>query len=101
MILMQKIIMLLLATVFVYGAMAQNSLTVVIKDSKTGLPLTGASVSLKNSGLGNSTDSNGTVILKELLPGKQTLVFSFTGYETGTREMFFPLAGPDIIIIEL
>jgi outer membrane receptor for ferrienterochelin and colicins len=98
---MQKITVLLLATLLAYSAGAQNSLTVVIKDSKTALPLSGASVSLKNSSIGNSTDSNGTVVLTGLPAGKQTLVFSFTGYQTFTREISFPLDQPDIIIIEL
>ena len=98
---MQKIIVLLLAIILVYSAGAQNSITIVIKDSKTALPLSGASVSVKNSGIGNSTDTNGTVVLTGLLAGKQTLVFSFTGYQTFSREISFPLDQPDIIIIEL
>ena len=93
--------MLLLATQMVYSATAQNSLTVVIKDSKTALPLSGASVSVKNSDIGNSTDSNGTVVLTGLPAGKQTLVFSYTGYQTSSREVSFPLDQPDIMIIEL
>ena len=98
---MQKIIVLLLAIILVYSAGAQNSITIVIKDSKTTLPLSGASVSVKNSGIGNSTDSNGTVVLTGLPAGKQTLMFSFTGYQTFSREISFPLNQPDIIIIEL
>ncbi len=98
---MQKIIALLLATVLVYSATAQNSLTVVIRDSKTDLPLSGASVSVKNSSIGNTTDNNGTVVLTSLPAGKQILIFSFTGYQTFTREMSFPLSQPDIIIIQL
>ncbi len=98
---MQKIIALLLATLVIYSATAQNSLTIVIKDSKTALPLSGASVSVKNSNIGNATDSNGTVVLTGLPVGKQTLVFSFTGYQTFSKDMSFPLDQPEIIIIEL
>ena len=98
---MQKIFVLLLATFVIYSATAQNSLTIVIKDSKTTLPLSGASVSVKNSSIGNATDSNGTVVLTGVPVGKQTLVFSFTGYQTFSREISFPLDQPDILIIEL
>lgn len=98
---MQKIMALLLATSVAFCAAAQNSLTVLIKDSKTALLLSGASVSVKNTGIGNTTDSNGTVILTGIPAGKQILVFSFTGYQTLSREISFPLDQPDIIIIEL
>ncbi len=98
---MQKILLLLLATLVVYSATAQNTLTVVIKDSKTQLPLTGASISIKSSSIGNSTDSSGTAILPQLPAGKQTLIFSFAGYQTVTRQITFPLDQPDIVIIEL
>lgn len=98
---MQKIIALLLATTMVYSAGAQNSFTAIIKDSKTLQPLTGATAVLNNTENGISADSNAVVVLVNIPNGKQTISFSFTGYETVTRPFVFPLTGKDPVIILL
>lgn len=98
---MQKIIALLLATISVYSVTAQNSFTSIIKDSKTLQPLGGASVILNNAGNGNSTDSSGIVRLDNIPNGKQTISFSFAGYETVTRHFVFPMPNPHEVIILL
>ncbi|HEX2683002.1 MAG TPA: TonB-dependent receptor plug domain-containing protein, partial [Ferruginibacter sp.] len=97
---MQKIMILLLATVLAYSATAQNDLRIIIKDGKTGLPLNGANVSFNNS-LVNAADSNGTVVLWHLPPGKQKLVVSFTGYETLTKELNFEAGQTADMVIEM
>ncbi len=98
---MQKIITLLLATLLVYSAGAQNSFTVIIKDSKTLQPLSGASVILNSAAIGSKTDSTAIVELNNIPNGKQSISFSFTGYETITKEFVFPLADKNTIIIFL
>jgi len=51
-----------------------------VTDAKTGLPLTGVSVSVKNSTKGTSTDVEGRYILTIFgQNGKATLVFSYSG----------------------
>ena len=97
---MQKIIALLLATAFVYSATAQNSFTAIIKDSKTLQPLHGATVIFNKTGV--PADSTALVQLNNVPNGKQTISFSFTGYETITREFVFPLTdkSPVIILLE-
>ncbi len=51
-----------------------------ITDAKTGLPLTGVSISIKNSTKGTSSDLEGRYILNVTgLTGKITLVFSYGG----------------------
>lgn len=97
---MQKIITLLLATVLVYTAGAQNTFTAIIKDSKTLQPLSGASVIVNNSN-GSKADSSAVAELKNIPGGKQSITFSFAGYETVTREFIFPLADKDPVIILL
>ena len=72
---MQKIITLLLATLLVYSATAQNSFTAIIKDSKTLLPLSGASVVLNNTAIGSNADSTATVELNNIPNGKQRNYF--------------------------
>lgn len=97
---MQKIIVLLLATVLAYSAGAQNSFRVIVKDSKTLLPLSGASVIVNNSN-GGKADSNAVVELNNIPDGKQSITFSFAGYETVTKEFVFPLIDENPVIILL
>ncbi len=98
---MQKIIALLLATVLVYSANAQNNLKALIRDGKTSEPLVGVSIVLQHTNIGSTTDINGIVLLVNIPNGKQTLLFSFSGYETITKHFIFPLLKIDTIIILL
>jgi outer membrane receptor for ferrienterochelin and colicins len=98
---MQKIIMLLFATLLVYSAGAQNSFTAIIKDSKTQLPLSGSSIVLNNAASGSTADSTATGQLNNIPNGKQSISFSFAGYETLTQEFVFPLADKNAITILL
>ena len=84
--------MLLLATLMAYSATAQNSFSAIIKDSKTLHPLSGASIDLSNAGNGSNADSTGIVELNNIPNGKQSISFSYAGYETVTQEFVFPLA---------
>ena len=97
---MQKIIAFLLATVLVYSASAQNSFTAIIKDSKTLQPLSGASVVLNNAN-GSKADSSAVVQVNNIPNGKQSISFSFAGYETVTQQFIFPLADKNTVIILL
>ncbi len=98
---MQKIIVLLLATLSVYNATAQNSFTAIIKDSKTLMPLTGATAVLNNTGNTTAADSSAVVELVNIPNGKQTIIFSFTGYETVTKHFIFPMANKEVFVILL
>ncbi len=98
---MQKIITLLLATLMVYNATAQNSFRAIIKDSKTGQPLTGATVVLQHAEKGTAADSTAFVELNNIPNGKQRITFSFAGYEAVYKEFVFPLAAKNAVIILL
>jgi iron complex outermembrane receptor protein/outer membrane receptor for ferrienterochelin and colicins len=98
---MQKIFLLLLATVLTYSATAQHTLKVIVKDEKTQATLNGASVVLKNATNGSTADSSGMVILNNLPDGKQAISFSFTGYETVTKDFVFPRDAKNPIVILL
>lgn len=52
--------------------------TVIVQDS-AGLPLEGASIKVKGTQRGITTDANGQAVLKSIAPNS-TLVISFTGY---------------------
>lgn len=97
---MQKMIMLLMATVLIHSAGAQQSFTVIIKDGKTQQPLEGASVVIEKNGSG-ITDKKGIASLKNIPAGKQTISFTFSGYEKIVKEFIFPLADNGTIVISL
>lgn len=59
-----------------------------ITDSKTGVPLTGVSVSIKNSTKGTSSDLEGRYTINVTgLSGKITLVFSYGGSEKDVEDI--------------
>jgi TonB-linked SusC/RagA family outer membrane protein len=76
-------------------ASSQVSITGTIKDNK-GQPLPGASVKIKGTSTGTSTDANGAFRLN-LATGTETLVISMMGYKT--QEI--PAAGKTTISITL
>ncbi len=57
-------------------------LTGHVIDEKTGEHLAFVNVQLKGTNIGTVTDESGHYLLKDLPLGKQTIVFSFVGYET-------------------
>ena len=57
-------------------------LTGHVLDEKTGEHLAFVNVQLKGTNIGTVTDESGHYLLKDLPLGKQTIVFSFVGYET-------------------
>jgi outer membrane receptor for ferrienterochelin and colicins len=95
---MQKTIMLLMATLLIHSALAQNNFTAVVKDSKTQEPLEGVTVSVQKKTAGTS-QKDGSVLLKNIPDGKQVISFSHTGYETVEQEFTFPLNGDPITIL--
>ena len=77
---MKKISMLLLLQLLVYALCAQTNLNGIVKGN--GAPLPGASVIIKNTFYGVSTDANGFFEFKNLKQKEITLKVSFIGFET-------------------
>ena len=98
---MKKICLLLLATILIYSAGAQNTFNVIIKDAKTLLPLADASVLLLSANKGSHADTLGHAVLENIPNGKQLIAFSFTGYKTVSRNFLFPLVNSNEVIILL
>lgn len=70
------VVLMLLGLPAAYGQ--EISVTGKVTDKETGLPLEGASVSIKNKDVGGTIDANGNYSIK-VAPGS-TLTFSFLGY---------------------
>ncbi len=71
------------------GAVAQNSLKIVIKDSITGEQIIGAAAFVKSTKGGGSSGADGVISLSNIPDGEQEIVFSFVGYKN--RSVIFSL----------
>ena len=81
--------------------LAQNSFTALVKDKETKELLTGVNVVVEGTAKGASSDLNGKVTISNIPNGKQTLVFSYIGYEKVEKSYLFPLKENVPIIIYL
>jgi len=81
--------------------LAQNNFTALVKDKDTKESLIGVNVIIEETTKGASSDLNGKVTIQNIPDGKQTLVFSYIGYETVEKSYFFPLNVTKTIIIYL
>ena len=85
-----KIITLLLVAIATITN-AQNTFTVKILDSENNEVLIGASLVLKGTTNGVSTDVTGLAILKNIPNGEQIINISFIGYEDKNLIFNFPI----------
>lgn len=86
-ILAKQFLVALLTSVTCWPLLAQTTGTLsgIVKDTKTGEPLIGATVLLENTNLGTSTDLDGRFIIQDIPPKTYNLVTSFVGYATLVR----------------
>ena len=80
---MKKVLICLLISLSVpLWAQYDAHLTGHVLDEKTGEHLPFVNVQVKGTNIGTVTDESGHYFLKDLPIGKQTIVFSYVGYET-------------------
>lgn len=72
-------------------ANAQNTFKATVKDSLTHEPLVGSNAILKGTTKGSSAGLNGEIEINNIPNGKQTIVFSYIGYENRELTFNFPL----------
>ena len=87
---MKKLIIIIL--LFPVFANAQNIFKATIKDSLNNEALIGSTAILKGIANGSNADINGKIEIKNIPDGKQTIVFSYIGYEKKELAFTFPLA---------
>jgi iron complex outermembrane receptor protein len=75
-------------------AFAQHTIKGKVLDEK-GNSLAGATVTVQNSSLKQSTNSDGTFVFDNLSKNRYTLVCSFVGYETVTQQA---VSGKEVVI---
>jgi len=83
----RNFLLLILLSVWSSSTYAQNPafLSGYVKEGKS--PVAGATVVLKGTKSGTTTDANGYYELKGLSPGSYSLVISYTGYTTSTTKI--------------
>jgi len=83
----RKLLLLILCGVWSFGTYAQSQalLSGYVKDGTA--PVAGATVILRGSKSGTTTDANGYYELKGISPGSYTLVISYTGYATSATKI--------------
>ena len=95
-------IILILFFINAFGAIqAQNTFQAILKDEDTKEALPFANVVLEDTQTGATTDTTGKVILKNIPNGKQTIIFSYVGYQTKEKTFAFPLNQKTPLIIYL
>lgn len=76
-----RIILFFLLMVTVTSAWSQT-IKGTVRDAKTGEPMTGATVSLKNTHYATTVQLNGTFNFRHVAPGKYKLIASTVGYQS-------------------
>lgn len=99
---MKKIFMPLLVMAWVtVHAVAQNQLTIIIKNAENREPVIGATVQIVGTAIGASADENGTAILSNIPDGQQTLLVRSIGFKEKSPALTFPITAGDPIEILL
>ena len=73
---------------------AQTPFKVIVKDETTKEAIAGAIVTVKNTSISATTDSQGVVQLNNIPDGPQVIVIFSPGYETKELTLTFPVASP-------
>ncbi|WP_372768516.1 TonB-dependent receptor domain-containing protein [Lutibacter sp.] len=98
---MKKIILPLLAFIYTSLAFGQHTFKAFIKDSESKELLLGATAILQGTTNGASADQNGYIEIKNITDGKQTIIFSYVGYQEKKNTFNFPLIHTEPIEIFL
>jgi len=89
---MIKALSLTFLIIFSSLGLCQNTFKTGIKDEKSNQPLIGVNVYIPALKLGSVSDTNGTVVIKNIPNGKYEIVFSSVGYRTLKLNISFPLS---------
>lgn len=96
---MKKCVFILLLLASGFHSLAQSRFEAVIKDSATGEPLLGATVMVKGTSIGGSTDNTGAITLYNIPDGEQTIVVRYIGYHEREVKFMFPVPGVQSIYL--
>ena len=98
---MKRISMFLTASVISLSALAQNTFTATINDSRSAQPLPGATVTFPALQRSASSNVQGRATLSGIPDGRYLLEIRFLGYEARQDSVSFPLDSSRVIIYTL
>lgn len=98
---MKNVLMLFLALAVWGTAQGQSVLTAVVTCEDDKAPLVGVNVQVKGLGLAGVTDEKGRIVLEAIPDGRQTILFSYVGYETKALKLEFPSASAAAIAVAM
>ena len=78
---------------------AQSAFKVVIKDDATKEPLAGVTVTVKDTGISATTDTQGVAQLANIPDGEQIITIFSPGYESKELKLVFPRTDPNEMVI--
>ncbi|MDE2646045.1 MAG: TonB-dependent receptor [Bacteroidota bacterium] len=91
---MKSIYSILFSLLIVGSVNAQSTISGVVTDAESGLPLPGATVVVAGTVTGTATDSDGAYVISDLSPGTYAIEVSFVGYEAILQSI--TLQGPNV-----
>ncbi len=90
-----------IALLFAFQSLAQNTFTTVVRDSETKEPLTGATVLVRGTAKGAATDQSGLAQIDQIPDGKYVIVIRLVGYEEYHASYTFPISQKEPVEIFL
>lgn len=93
--------LLIIISLSVYPAFAQNTFKAFVKDEHNKVPLIGVNVIIKETQLGSASDENGYIEISNIPNGTYEIIFSYIGYSSQIINITFPIISDDIQTIFL
>ena len=94
----KKIFITLVIGLFTVSLSAQNTITIKVISKENKEVIVGASVYIKHTTNGTTTNLDGLATIKRIQNGKQTIIVSFIGFETIEKSLQFPNKKKQIVI---
>ncbi|HEV8431432.1 MAG TPA: carboxypeptidase-like regulatory domain-containing protein, partial [Pyrinomonadaceae bacterium] len=88
----KNVILFLVVMLTAQVSVAQDPLKIVVKDETTREPVAGATVTVKDTPISATTDSQGVARLSNIPNGVQTIVIFSPGYESKEVKLTVPLS---------
>jgi iron complex outermembrane receptor protein/outer membrane receptor for ferrienterochelin and colicins len=95
----RKVILFVVVLLTAQVSFAQSAFKVTIKDETTKEPITGVTVTVKDTGTSATTDAQGIVQLTNIPHGEQTITVFSPGYESKELKFTFPLTQQNETVI--
>lgn len=89
--------LLILAPLKTASAQGASAFNARVLDAHEGEQLAGVNVRVEGSNIGGATGANGRITISNVPDGRQSIIFSFVGFETIRLELVFPLADPETV----